>query len=398
MQILHVNESLDPKRGGPPAVMVRLAAAQAALGHQVTILCNDVPEAATRIRRFLATVPGFDRVRVVAAAEMSDAISRARAATAIAPAKALLKRTDVVHLHEVWLPIVRVVAMFAQRLRVPYILAPHSTLSPWSLAQRAMKKRIAMALGYRRMIDRATLIHALNSTERNLIQLLQPRAPIAILANGVFAEEYAQLPPRGQFRARHPELGDDPYVLFLSRLQSRKGPDILADAFVALSRTHPTVRLVVAGPDEGALPDLLARVEKAGLRARVHLVGPIYGSDKLSAFVDAACFCLPSREEGFSIAALEALACGSPVVLSEQCNFPEVAETQSGLVLPLDSSAIAAGLARVLDSPDLQASFSTRGRDLVFTRFTWPEIARQSIAMYERAIDFLPAMAPLTEE
>lgn len=82
----------------------------------------------------------------------------------------------------------------------------------------------------------------------------------------------------------------------------------------------------------------------------MHLVGPIYGRDKYAALVDATCFCLSSRQEGFSMAILEAMACGIPVVISENCHFPEVAQARAGLVVPLNADAVAEALLLVLQS------------------------------------------------
>ena len=138
-------------------------------------------------------------------------------------------------------------------------------------------------------------------------------------------------------------MGDDPFVLFVGRLHEQKGVDLLLAAFEIVARRHPTVRLVIAGPDYGVtLPPLHPRVVR---------VGPVYGRDKPAALADATVFCLPSRHEGFSLAVLEALACGLPVVISTECHFPEVAAAGAGVVTPLDPASIADGLLRVLGDP-----------------------------------------------
>src|SRR3954465_4686566 len=134
MRILHVTESLDPVRGGPPMVAARLAAAQAALSQDVHLLCRRVPGAEARIGSTLAAIPGVDRVRVHEAPLAAGRVGRAvdnEARRTLAP---LIGTFDLVHLHEVWRPIVRVTAGMARRAGVPYLVAPHSTLSSWSLA------------------------------------------------------------------------------------------------------------------------------------------------------------------------------------------------------------------------------------------------------------------------
>ena len=390
MRILHVTESLDPVRGGPPAIVIRLAAAQVAEGHEAHILCHRTDDADGRVDRCLAVVPGFEGVVRHECEPSSWPYARATAASARRMLAGIAGSFDIVHLHEVWLPIVRVSAAAARRAGVPYLVAPHGTLSPWSLRQKARRKKLALALGYRSMLDHAAALHA-NRTEASLIGPLRLRCPVEILPNGIFVREVEPLPPPGSFRARVPELGADPYILFLARLQLRKGLDYLAEAFIRLAPRHPTVRLVVAGPDEGCRADFIARIGAAGLEGRVHLPGPIYGAEKIGALVDAACFCLPSREEGFSIAVLEAMAVGAPVVLSEHCNFPEVAEARAGIVVPLSADAVADALSRVLSDPAGAARMGRRARELVFQDYTWPAVARRSVEIYSR---YSPARGP----
>jgi glycosyltransferase involved in cell wall biosynthesis len=258
-------------------------------------------------------------------------------------------------------------------------------LDPWSLAQKRWKKRLALALGFRKMLDRAAMFHVLNEDEGHLMRPLRLRPPVTVLPNGVSVDP-RRIPLAGSFRARHPEVGDSPYVLFLSRLHPKKGLDYLIGAFAEIARKDSRVRLVIAGPDGGALGSTQRAVRAAGLIERTHFVGPLYDTDKWAALVDATCFCLPSRQEGFSVAILEALACGLPVIISENCHFPEVAAAGAGLVVPLDAGKVAAALAAVLADAGIRERMGRAGRELVESRYTWPRIAADSILMYHRLL------------
>jgi glycosyltransferase involved in cell wall biosynthesis len=381
MQILHVLQTLDPNYGGPPMVASRLAAAQAALGHRVSVLSYVAPSRADAVARATSATPNIAAVeRIDLDPERGLAAIRARAARG--RLARLTADANVVHIHGVWEPIVKAAADAARRNGTPYVIRPFGTLDPWCLAQKKWKKKVALALGYRRMLRDATCIHALNADEARFVEDLRLGTPIRVIPNGIFPEEFSALPERGSFYAEHPELEGAPYVLFLSRIHYKKGVDYLASAFSQLARKDPRIRLVVAGPDEGARESFEADVKAAGLSHRVHLTGPLLGRAKLAAFVDATCFCLPSRQEGFSVAITEALACGTPVVITEPCHFPEVAEAGAGEVVPLDADSVAAALTRVLENEGLRARMSAAGRSLVRERFTWPVIAKQTIEMY----------------
>jgi glycosyltransferase involved in cell wall biosynthesis len=379
MKILHVVDSLDPAGGGPPVVMTRLAAAQAALGHDVTLAAFG-PLAVDRLSGLLSGVPNAERLRL----RWVTPVGRLSAALGLGLRRELqdvVESSDVVHTHGVWDVLIRAACQLAYRRGVPYVVAPHGMLDPWSLAQRATKKRIALALGYRRLLQRATFLHVLNQDEADLIAPLRLRTPIEVIPNGVFMEEMEPLPSSEEFRAQHPELAGDPYILFLGRLHHKKGLDYLADAFAIAAARAPELRLVVAGPEAGAGDDFLRRVREHGIASRVHLVGPVYGPQKYAALAGADCFCLPSRQEGFSIAVLEALACGVPAVLSEACHFPQVEEAGAGRIVALDPQAIGAALVEVSRGGN---AMRARARSLVQSQFLWANIAQKVLGLYTR--------------
>jgi glycosyltransferase involved in cell wall biosynthesis len=236
------------------------------------------------------------------------------------------------------------------------------------------------------MLDRAAWLHALNADETQAISLLKLRPPIVELANGVFLDEIRPLPPAGSFYAAYPMLAGKPFILFLSRLHPGKGLNWLAEAFAIVAKEHAEAHLVVAGPDYGAREDFERQIAQAGLGERVHLVGPIYGAAKIAAMVDAACFCLPSEHETFSMAITEAMACGTPVVISRTCHYSEVAEVGAGYVVDLDPRQIADALLRLLANPSLRQQMGDAGKSLIESRFTWPTIAQQSLLAYQRAL------------
>lgn len=382
MRIQHVIGSLDPSSGGPPRVALALAGAQALAGHDASVWAPIGPDNPSDIDAAYPGSPGVQSTtfgRVAPAPSALDALRGKRSGGKWIDAVAA---ADVVHLHGVWEPVLLAAAAHARRVNTPYVVTPHGMLDPWSLAQGRLKKKLALALGFKKMIDRAAWVHALNADEARLLKPLGLRAPAKVVGNGVWLDQVDTPAHPGAFRAVCPELGDRPYVLFLSRIHFKKGLDYLADAFAQVAGEFPDHAVVVAGPDDGVAGDFRQRIVNAGLTDRAVLPGPVYGDAKWAALRGADAFCLPSRQEGFSVAILEALACRTPVVISEACHFPEVAQVRAGAVVELSAAATAQGLRDVLSNPEQARAMGQNGRKLVEERFTWPAVAAQMLAAY----------------
>jgi len=382
MRIVHVIESLDPSRGGPQAVAIRLSAAQAMLGHETHLLAWDIPEKREEIQRSLDGIPGSDLVTThcpVPSGKLDSILAKP-----MLQALSKIDKPDVLHLHAVWPPMLIQVAKWARKQGVPYVVMPHGMLHTWSLSQSKWKKKIALALAYRSMLKNASFFHVLNEEEEREVGKLNFGPPLEIIPNGVFLEELEPLPEPGVFRANHPEIGDGPFALFLSRLHYKKGLDYLIDGFAIALKQCPKASLVIVGPDGGELEPSKQRAQSLGISDKVHFTGPVYGNEKIQAYVDAACFCLPSRQEGFSMAILEALATGTPVVISDQCFFDEVQQVDAGKVITLDAQQVGQAMLTYLAGNSVQALTGQAAIELIKSSYTWQKIAEKSIALYER--------------
>jgi glycosyltransferase involved in cell wall biosynthesis len=364
-------------------VAMRLAAAQAKLGQDVSILSYEAPGGHERIAKAMRDTPDAQLVKLSylpPATRMEWIFGRS--------ARRLIDQhlggVDFVHMHGVWEQLLKVSATAASRLGASYCIVPHGMLDPWSLSQKKLKKKLAMAMGVRHMLDQAAFLHVLNADENRLIAPLGLRCPLEVIPNGIFPEDLRDPPPAGSFYAANPQLERRPYILFLSRLHYKKGLDYLADAFALLAAKDANVQLVVAGPDGGAKQPFEQQIAAKGLTQRVHVVPPLYGKDKWAALLDATCFCLPSRQEGFSMAILESLACGVPAVISDGCHFPEVQQHGAGFVVPLDATAIADALHRVISDAELRRRMGAAGSEMAMSRYTWPTIAQQTIDLYQK--------------
>jgi glycosyltransferase involved in cell wall biosynthesis len=299
---------------------------------------------------------------------------------------ALATEADVVHIHALWEEIHHQAARAARRARVPYLFRPAGMLDPWSLSQGRLRKRVFLALRLRGHLKRAAGIHFTTEIERDVsLEALGLETRAFVEPNGLDFAEFEPPPRPGAFRERHPELlGDSrPMILFLSRLHHKKGLDLLVPAFAKADTNNAA--LVIAGPESE--PGMTERVRnwasEHGVADRVLLPGLLRGRERIEALADADLFVLTSRQENFAIAAAEALAAGTPALVSDQVNIhPEISAEKIGGVTSLEVDAIADTLSRWVNDADLRASAAKRAAAYARERWDWDAIARRWLAHY----------------
>lgn len=177
-----------------------------------------------------------------------------------------------------------------------------------------------------------------------------------------------------------------PYILFIGRLQPRKNLVRLIEAFALLAPDRPNLSLALAGPAGWLAEPIHARVRELGLEGRVLFPGYIAEADKAALISGAQVFAYSSLYEGFGFPALEAQACDVPLLASNTSSLPEVVGDGGLLVDPLDTSAIAAGLARLLDDTMLRRTLVALG-SANLRRFSWEATARTVLSVIENLLD-----------
>ncbi len=380
MRILHVASSLAPELGGPSKACVEMARAVAARGHSVEIFTTDwglegkvdisgapVPEGPAAIRYFPVHSP-----RILKPSwPLAQALNRH------------VGSFDVVHLHSLYLFHDWVTPRACRRAGVPYIVRPHGTLDPYIRRRHRWRKAIAEALFQNRVMREAAAIHYTAEDEMRLAAPFAQGTRGVVVPLGIDVDTYQALPDPYVFRARYPETGSRRIVLFMSRLHEKKGLDLLVPAFARVIASRPDLHLVVAGPDDGVGGALRRWIAEAGLSGRASVVGMLSGADKLAALSAASLFVLPSYSENFGVVVLEAMAAGLPVLISDKINiWREIADAAAGLVVAPDADALEAGMARLLDQPEMAARMGRAGRRLAETRFAWPGVAAELERLY----------------
>lgn len=385
MKIGHAVLSLNPDYGGPAASGPALAAAQGELGHDVVVMTPERPGVDQHWQRLAAGIPVAASVRLKTVSLGAHDWFALLAGRQCATLQRAL-RVDVLHVHDMWQPFLAAMVLAASREGIPYVISPRGALNVWSLSQKRLKKSIAMAALWRKLLAGAACLHALNESEAYQIRHLGVKAPVLVVPNGAVLA-YGPTPlSRDAFRAQHHIAPDDAVVLFLGRLHMKKAVDVLVTAVAQLVDRGLPVTLVVAGPDEGAERSLRDLVGQLRIEGHVRFVGPVYGADKQACLAGADIFCLPSRDEGFSMAVLEAMGAGLPVVLSPNCNFPEVEAAGAGLVRPVEPDSLAEALALLVSDTARREAYGKAAEALVHARYTWRSVAQSMLNAYGRSL------------
>lgn len=385
MRVLHVIPAIAPRYGGPSRAIVEMCRALAARGVDVQIATTD-GDGPGRLDVPTETVVERGGVPAIFfARHWSRLFDLSRPLARWLDAN--VARFDAVHVHAVFGHACLAAARACQRRSVPYLVRPLGTLDPWSMAQKPLRKQLFLRLGGWRMLREAAAIHYTSADERRLAEesLGLERGFVVPLA-----VDDAAFVARGRtalLRERHPALGDDPYLLFLSRIHPKKGLDFLIPAFAEVARRPAGGgwRLLLAGDGESEhVAEVRRLAQSSGVDERIHFTGWLDGELKAAAIEGAGLLVLPSRQENFGLAVVEALAAGVPVLVSEHVNIaPEIAEAGAGWVTPLEPDALTRSLAEAIGCAEERTRRGEAGRDLARRRYTWDAVAQELIQVYQ---------------
>lgn len=370
---LSVVSHLDPKYGGLSAAVPALASAVANTGrYQVKIagFCRSSehfqPDVASGVDFAYLPIEHLAWIRKRAAREQFRQAASASAG---------------IHIHGLWQLSTAAAARAAHRVDKPSVISAHGMLESWALANKGLKKKLYAALVERSNLQSAACLHALTEAEASDYRQFGLTNPIAVIPNGV--DIPTGISPE-LFLARFPALREKRLLLFLGRIHFKKGLDILAEAWATVSRAYPAAHLVLAGPDfEGTQVKISGRLAALGADRATTFTGMLPGAEKWSALAAAECFVLPSYSEGLSVSVLEAMGMGKPVIVTKQCNLPEVASHECGWTIEPRTAELASALEAVLRATaHARSLFGNNGRRLVADRYSWPAIGQQMADLY----------------
>lgn len=291
------------------------------------------------------------------------------------------RNVDIVHMHSVYQ--VENIAISRLRLGRPLVLTPNGGYSEAvSRGRHRISKSIWRSLWENRLVNGCSTLHAVSHPEVERLTSLYPSVNVCLVPNAVALESVRES-PLGNF---------DGVFVFVGRLAiDHKGLDLLLEAYAAaLGKMADLPSLIIAGPDfRGGRLLLEEMVERLGLRGKVTVVEPVFGSQKAALLASARCFVHTSRWEGFPFAVVEAMAAGLPVMVTPGTNMASAVSYRGGGVLVEPTTRdVASGLLRIatLDEAELN-SMAEAASATVRDRYTWEAVAPLIADLYRRILD-----------
>jgi len=289
---------------------------------------------------------------------------------------------DLVHTHAMYLWPLWAAARRAHAAGVPYVVSPRGMLEKGLIEQKnAFLKAGLIAFIERQTFERAAAIHVTSAREADEAATFGFQLQcVREIPNGADLDPETGAVPDAISQI----VNGPPYVLFLGRINWKKGIDRLLAAFTRLE----SGRLVIAGHDDDLFrPALEARTASLGLADRVTFTGPVHGAGKAALLAGAQLLVLPSYSENFGNVVLEAMAAGRPVVVTPEVGLaPAVKAIGAGIVADGGPESLSRAMASLLNDTAQQFEMGKRGERAVAERFSWPAVAAQMEALYESVI------------
>jgi glycosyltransferase involved in cell wall biosynthesis len=406
MRIMGFVEGAMTNKGGVGLVGVPgFLCGTAARGHQVALVVGGPPIFG---REHLLTATLDDAlVRKEGAGTFGMVAFRSLQQWAFAPsilwrARRYVRSADFVSLHSLYSFPVFAGYLLARWYKKPYAFWPHGVLAAFQTTVSAGKKGLYDRLIARRIVQNANLViyaakgEGEEAQQAYVVAAGDTRPRSVIVPDGFDPTPYEFLPPRGEFRKKYLGGHTGPFVLFLARLNAKKGLKVLCQAMGEVIKKRPDARLVIVGPADPAAFEGQVRdwVRENGIESQTVLTGKVDFPTKLQAFADADIYVLPSEAENFGFSVFEAMACRIPVVVSKNLYYgAEITSSRAGIALDRDPGLFAAAIIELLADPHMRASMGENGF-LMARRYSLEETARK----LETSLDCILHNRPLPAE
>lgn len=362
MRIIHVVPAITEEAAGPSYSVPRLCESLIGTGVDVQLAVLDWAAMPVSLP-YLKTFPlGLGPRRLGVSPKMRRWLKQ----------EVMLGRVDIIHNHSLWMMPNVYPSDAVRGSHCRLIVSPRGTLSAYALGRNALQKKIFWYFLQAPALRAAACFHATAESEYEDIRRHGFRQPVCILPNGIDVPPLEQTLSSGRRQ-----------LLFLGRIHPIKGIDNLLRAWQAVEHRFPDWELHIAGPDNGGyLAEMQALAKQLQLE-RVVFVGPLFGEEKLRAYRAASLFVLPTHSENFGMTVAEALAAGTPAIVTKGAPWSGLGEQGAGWWIDIGVEPLVACLEQALATPPTHlAEMGRAGHEWMLRDYSWEHIGAQLSGVY----------------
>jgi glycosyltransferase involved in cell wall biosynthesis len=305
---------------------------------------------------------------------------------------------DLAHIHALFSPVSSVAATICRQQKLPYILRPLGTLDPADLRKKKLLKYLYAAIIERQNLAGAAAIHFTSDREAKISSKFGMNTQDLVIPLGVVPPKFTNQKQESLLRHELGIPGDVPVILFMSRIDPKKGLNLLIPALEKLLTIGCNFHFILAGTnpqDPDYEKNIISQIQNSPLRSHSTITGFVTGALKTSLLQAADVFVLPSYYENFGIAVAEAMVAGIPVVISNQVHIcHQISESQSGWVGELDVEVLVNLLQTALENPAERQRRGLNAQQYALENYSWEAIARQTIEAYQQIWRSRPQASP----
>ena len=309
------------------------------------------------------------------------------------------RQFDLAHIHAIFSPVTTLAATIARGHRLPYIIRPCGMLDPADLQKKKQLKQIYAALLERANLAGAAAIHFTSKEEAKISERFGLRStgkmpvPRDLDCTGILPMPRDLVIPLGVTAGLFPKRlreSQVPIVLFMSRIEPKKGLDLLIPALESVLASGIEFQFILAGSnpqDADYETQIKIKIQNSSLAKYTRITGFVSGDFKNELLTNADLFVLPSYYENFGIAVAEAMAAGVPVAISNRIHIAEdIQQAEAGWVGPLEVDAIASSIKSALLDPQERQRRGLNGKEYAKKYYDWEAIAQQTIDAYQHIL------------
>lgn len=390
MRILHVIPTLAPRAGGPSKFCKEISISQSSIGNDVTICTSNRnhPPKLKLSEKEINRILGYNSINIMFFKSFTPYLF---SFTMFFWLIKNLQTFDIIHIHGLYRFPVTFSAILARIKGKKYIIRPHGSLDPFLYKQSKYNifiKRIHEFLFDKPNLNNASAIHYTSESEKTLAEFMNLKSKCFVIPIGLSLNKYRDLNKYGEFRTKIGIPLNIPLILFLGRINFKKGLDLLLKAFSIYIIKNPSTILTIVGPDnDGYLKNVKNWIFEYNIQKNVIYLDHLEEIEVIKAYRDSNLFVLTSYSENFGMTVIEAMACGTPVLISDKVNiWREIKDSGGGFVTNLNIEQIVTNLENALFDLNKLKEMGKIARRFVFANYDINVVSERLVEQYQRIV------------